>query len=79
MLATEEHFLKREAFLKFEVKENIKALDQTKRQYEIGQISLLDVRTVENKWMASSVAEMDVAGQRLVNRVKLHLALGGSF
>jgi NodT family efflux transporter outer membrane factor (OMF) lipoprotein len=79
LLAAEEHLLKREEFLKFEVKENKKALDQTKVQYEIGQISLLDVLTVENKWIASSIAEMDVSGQRLVNRVKLHLALGGSF
>jgi NodT family efflux transporter outer membrane factor (OMF) lipoprotein len=79
LLAAEEHLLKREEFLKFEVKENKKALDQTKQQYEIGQISLLDVLTVENKWIASNIAEMDVAGQRLVNRVKLHLALGGSF
>ncbi len=43
------------------------------------QITLLDVLTVENKWIASRIAEIDVAGQRLVNRVNLHLALSGSF
>ncbi len=49
------------------------------KQYEIGQISLLDVLTVENKWIASRIAEIDVAGRRLVNRVNLHLALSGNF
>ncbi len=78
-LAAEEHLLKREEYLEIEVTENKKAYDQTMKQYEIGQISLLDVLTVENKWIESRIAEMDVAGKRLVNRVNLHLALGGSF
>jgi outer membrane protein TolC len=78
-LAAEEHLLKREEYLKIEVRENKKAYDQTMQQYQIGQITLLDVLTVENKWIASRIAEMDVAGQRLINRVNLHLALGGSF
>ena len=78
-LAAEEHLLKREEYLKVEVRENKKAYDQTLAQYDIGQISLLDVLTVENKWIGSRIAEMDVAAQRLVNRVNLHLALGGSF
>ncbi len=78
-LAAEEHLLKREEYLKIEMKENKKAYDQTMKQHEIGQISLLDVLMVENKWIESRIAEMDVAGRRLVNRVNLHLALGGSF
>ncbi len=78
-LAAEEHLLKREEYLQIEVKENKIAYDQTKKQYEIGQISLLDVLTVENKWIASRISEMDIAGKRLVNRVNLHLSLGGSF
>ena len=78
-LAAEEHLLKREEYLKIEVSENKKAYDQTMKQHEIGQISLLDVLTVESKWIESRIAEMDVAGRRLVNRVNLHLALGGSF
>ena len=78
-LAAEEHLLKREEYLKVEVRENKIAYDQTMAQYEIGQITLLDVLTIENKWIASRIAELDVAGQRLMNRVNLHLALGGSF
>ena len=78
-LAAEEHLLKREEYLTIEVRENKKAYDQTMKQHEIGQINLLDVLIVENKWIASRIAEMDVAGQRLMNRVNLHLALGGSF
>ena len=79
LLAAEEHLLKREEYLQLEVAENKKAYDQTKEQYHIGQITLLDVLTVENKWINSRISEMDIAGQRLANRVNLHLALGGSF
>ncbi len=78
-LAAEEHLLRRDEYLKIEVRENKKAYDQTMQQYKIGQITLLDVLTIEDKWIASRIAEMDVAGQRLINRVNLHLALGGSF
>lgn len=78
-LAAEAHLLKQEEYLQIEVRENKKAYDQTMKQYEIGQISLLDVLTVENKWIASRIAKMDIDGRRLVNRVNLHLALGGSF
>ena len=79
LLAAEEHLLKREEYLQTEVTENKKAYDQTKEQYYIGQITLLDVLVVENTWIASRIAEMDIAGKRLANRVNLHLALGGSF
>ena len=79
LLAAEEHLLKREEFLQIEVTENKKAYDQTREQYAIGQITLLDVLVVENTWIASRIAEMDIAGKRLANRVNLHLALGGSF
>lgn len=78
-LAAEDHLLKREEFLKIEVDSNRKAYEQTNLQYEIGQISMLDVLTVQNKWIASRIAELDIASKRLVNRVNLHLALGGSF
>jgi NodT family efflux transporter outer membrane factor (OMF) lipoprotein len=78
-LAAEDHLLKREEFLKIEVNSNKKAYEQTNLQYEIGQISMLDVLTVQNKWIASRIAELDMASKRLVNRVNLHLALGGSF
>ncbi|MEN8211803.1 MAG: TolC family protein [Thermodesulfobacteriota bacterium] len=78
-LAAENHLLKREEFLKIEVDSNRKAYEQTKLQYDIGQISMLDVLTVQNKWIASRIAELDMASKRLVNRVNLHLALGGSF
>ena len=78
-LAAEEHLLQREKFLQIEVDSNRKAYEQTNLQYEIGQISMLDVLTVQNKWIASRIAELDMASKRLSNRVNLHLALGGSF
>ena len=78
-LAAEEHLLKREEYLQIEVESNKHAYEQTNLQYEIGQISLLDVLTVQKKWIASKVAKLDMASKRLINRVNLHLALGGSF
>ncbi|MCF8055847.1 MAG: TolC family protein [Desulfocapsa sp.] len=78
-LAVEEYLLRREDYLGTEVLENLLAYEQTKQQYEIGQIGLLDLLTMQNKWIASQIAELDIAGKRLINRVNLHLALGGSF
>ena len=78
-LAAEEHLLKREAFLKIEVDSNKKAYEQTNLQYEIGQISLIDVLPVQNRWISSKIAILDMNSKRLLNRVSLHLALGGSF
>lgn len=49
------------------------------KQFEIGKIDFLDVLTVQNDWLAARIAELDIAMQRLINRVNLHLALGGSF
>ena len=78
-LAAEEHLAKREEYLGIEEKENKIAYQQTKKQYEIGQIPLLDVLTIQQKWIGAKIAKLDITDKRLVNRVKLHLALGGSF
>ncbi len=78
-LAAEEHLAKREGYLNIKEKENKIAYQQTKKQYEIGQIPLLDVLTVQEKWIGAKIARLDISSKRLVNRVRLHLALGGSF
>lgn len=79
LLAAETHLMKREEYLQIEVNENKKANDLIVKQYEIGKIPFLDVLTIQGKWVESRIARLDIAGKRLVNRVKLHLALGGSF
>lgn len=78
-LAAEMHLEKRESFLKTVVEENYSAYKLLEVQHTVGKIDLLDVLTVQNKWTQARIALVDVSSQRLLNRVSLHLALGGSF
>jgi outer membrane protein, multidrug efflux system len=78
-LANEEHLMKREEYLQTVVSENYKAFESLKTQYEIGVAQYLDVLTVQNKWIQARIALINTSTQRLLNRVQLHLALGGSF
>ncbi|WP_163335689.1 TolC family protein [Desulfopila sp. IMCC35008] len=78
-LANEEHLMKREEYLQTVVSENLKAYELMKVQYDIGKIEYLDVVTVQNKWIQARIALINTSAQRLLNRVQLHLALGGSF
>jgi outer membrane protein TolC len=39
----------------------------------------LDVITVQERWIGARVAYLDMQSRRLINRINLHLALGGSF
>jgi len=78
-LANEEHLQKREEYMRTVVEENFKAYEIMQKQFEVGAIDLLDVLTVHNKWAQARIALTDVSTMRLLNRVKLHLALGGSF
>ena len=78
-IANEEHLMKREEYLETVVSENFKAYELTKTQYDIGKIDYLDVLTVQNKWIQARIALINTSSQRLLNRVQLHLALGGSF
>ncbi len=78
-LAAEEHLLEREKFMQDVVEENQKAYLLTKKQYDIGKIDFLDVLSVQNKWIQAQIASIEIFSRRLLNRVGLHLALGGSF
>jgi len=51
----------------------------TVERYRIGDSSVLDIIIVQGKWVAAEIKKMQVLKQRLINRVNLHLALGGSF
>lgn len=78
-LANEEHLARREEYLKTVVSENFKAYQIAKKQLDIGSIEFLDVLTIQNKWIRAKIALIDTSTSRLLNRVQLHLALGGSF
>ncbi|WP_028579906.1 TolC family protein [Desulfogranum japonicum] len=78
-LSQEEHLGQREKYLQITVDENFKAYQLVQKQYEIGKIDFLDVLNVQNKWVQAKIALINISTLRLLNRVQLHLALGGSF
>ena len=55
------------------------AYQMTREKYRIGESSILDVIITQGEWIKAEIARVQVAKERLVNRVDLHLALGGSF
>jgi NodT family efflux transporter outer membrane factor (OMF) lipoprotein len=78
-LASEKHLTTRLKYVSTMVKEYKTAYDMTVERYRIGDSSVLDVIIVQGKWVAAEIKKMQVLRQRLINRVNLHLALGGSF
>jgi outer membrane protein TolC len=69
----------REAILKEAVAENTRAVEFTNVRYRVG---VGDLRAVQQQSLALSAARtalLRVQAERLVQRVNLHLALGGSF
>ncbi len=78
-LATETSLADRESYLKREVEEKLAAWQISDAQYKVGKIDLLDSLTIQNQWIAARIALYDISTNRLLNRVNLHLALGGSF
>lgn len=69
----------REALLAVAVRENARALDMAGVRYRVGSGDLRAVQQQQLALYASQVALLRVQAERLVQRVNLHLALGGSF
>jgi len=59
--------------------ENEAAWELAKTQYEVGQIDLLSTLQMQARVVASRIALVGIRNDRLITRVNLHLALGGSF
>jgi len=55
------------------------AYHMTGEKYRIGESSILDVIVTQGEWIKAEIARVQVAKERLLNRVDLYLALGGSF
>lgn len=55
------------------------AYKMTTEKYRIGEGSILDVLLTQGEWIKSEVSRVQIAKELLINRVNLHLALGGSF
>jgi outer membrane protein TolC len=70
---------RREAILKLAVAENLRAVELANVRYKVGSG---DLRAVQQQLLALAAARtalLRVQSERLVQRVNLHLALGGSF
>ncbi len=78
-LALEGQLASRYAYISTMVKEYKTTYDMTKANYEIGQGTYIDVLTVQAKWISAQIQKLQIHKARLLNRVNLHLALGGSF
>lgn len=69
----------REAILASAVKENARALELALVRYKVGSGDLRGVQQQQLSLYSAQVALLRVQAERLVQRVNLHLALGGSF
>ncbi len=77
-LANEVLFVEREGFLESVVKSNEHALELARIQFEEGAIDTLSVIQIQARVVAARVSRISIRGERLAQRVNLHLALGGS-
>jgi outer membrane protein, multidrug efflux system len=69
----------REQILIRAVRENERALELANIRYRVGTIDLSSVRQQQLALYSAQVSLLRVQAERLVQRVNLHLALGGSF
>ena len=78
-LAKEKYLAEQYKYLKVMESEYKIAYKMTTEKYRIGESSILDVIITQGEWIKAEIAKVQVAKARLINRVNLHLALGGSF
>jgi multidrug efflux system outer membrane protein len=78
-LTNEALFEQREQYLRSAELNSEKAYDMSRAQYDVGQVDLLSVLQIQAKWIGARVGVVNIASNRLTQRVDLHLALGGSF
>jgi len=78
-LAKEQQLAQRYRHINTMVKEFKTAYQMTDENYKIGQGTLLDVLQIQAKWINARIARVQLQQKRLINRVNLYLALGGSY
>ena len=69
----------REQILARSIRENARALELAQVRYRVGSADLRGVQQQQLALYAAQVTLLRVQSERLVQRVNLHLALGGSF
>ena len=78
-LDNERLLAEREVFLAEALSENERALLVAKKQNEIGMIDLFTVLQIQARVNSSKSEIISIKSERIVQRVNLHMALGGSF
>jgi multidrug efflux system outer membrane protein len=78
-LGNERLFTDRETYLQSVVESNQKAVEMARVRFDEGQIDLLSVIQIQARVIAARASLIRIRGERLAQRVNLHLALGGSF
>ena len=78
-LFNEQIYAEREQFLESQVTSEARALEVYRKQFEVGQISILPLLQVQARYIGSQVVLTRIQNERLALRIDLHLALGGSF
>ncbi len=78
-LSMESYLSKQYRYIKTTASEYKIAYQMTTEKYRIGESSILDVILTQGEWIKAEIAKVQIAKKRLINRVNLHLALGGSF
>jgi NodT family efflux transporter outer membrane factor (OMF) lipoprotein len=69
----------REHYLEVVLEENTEAWELAKAQYEVGKIDLLSVLQMQARVVGARIGLVNIRSERMIDRVNLHLALGGSF
>jgi len=78
-LSAEKHLKTRLKYITTMVKEYKTAYKMTVEKYRIGESTVLDILIIQGKWISAEIKRLQIVKRRLINRVNLHLALGGSF
>jgi len=78
-LVTEQLLLDQEQYLESVLKQDTEALRLGRIRYDVGATNLLDVLQLQTRQLNTQFDLIGIRGDRLTNRVALHLALGGGF
>jgi outer membrane protein, multidrug efflux system len=78
-LVTEQLLLDQEQYLVSVLKQDTEALRLGRIRYNVGATNLLDVLQLQTRQLNTQFDLIGIRGDRLGNRVALHLALGGGF
>ena len=78
-LTNEALLAEREGFLRSALENSGAAYQLSARRYEVGEIELLNLLRMQTRWIGSRITHINIQNQQLVQRINLHLALGGSF